>query len=199
MLAVATAALAALGLSGRRRVSQAGLELSSMFVSYRAESQPARAYPEDREIEQAVQDLIGEPSPSLSPTDEKDLRTVAAALAERSSWIASPRPSAPSLPGDLVGDVFALTGISRSALAEALGAAPAEFAPGREEGQLPAELRHKLAALRAAGVALYGGLGAAGVGQWLATGTPTPIAAIAAGRVAEVRAKLDRYMTSPTE
>jgi hypothetical protein len=175
-----------------------------VFVSYRAESSAAPVYPDDREIEQVVEDLInGLPtfeqlSPTLTPGGG-DLQAAAGALAERSSWIVSPRPAAPYLSGDLLKDVLALTGMSRIDLAEALAASVAELAPEREDSQLSIELRHRLAALRAAGLALYGGLGAAGVRQWLTTGTPTPIAAIADGRMEEVRVKLDRYMTSPAE
>jgi hypothetical protein len=86
----------------------------------------------------------------------------------------------PALTGNLIVDVCRLTGTRRVELAEAFGVKERTVYNWQRSGASPGpDVERGLRALRAIAITLFGGLGAKGVGRWLAVGEPSRLLRLA--------------------
>ncbi len=168
-----------------------------VLASYLAGSLPS-TQPTDEEVQHAVEQLI---ESARNPEDEEhsSISEQAAELAEEQSFVEVPRPMPPQLAGALAEDVLLLTHLKPETLAAQLAISPRALSDRLPDTQLSAEERQKLAAVRAAALVLYGGLGRQGVTEWLSSGDNSPLHRIAQGEVKELQQQLDRYSSSPAE
>jgi DNA-binding transcriptional regulator YiaG len=127
---------------------------------------------------------------SASAHTGNGLRQIVSAV----SYVASAKPSPPSLTGDLVQDVRAVTNLTSAELAAVLGTSESEFRRWRSgDGTLPAEAERTLKALRAIASMLVGGLGPSGVRRWLVAEPDAPIDDLRRGQVDEVVRRAEAY------
>lgn len=179
-----------------------GFGIEHGYRSYYAA--PSNRYREGREarLEEVLATLVDAASTVPAVSDRSrpaPVSRAAAEYAEEASWIEVARPLEPVIMGKLTEDVLMLTDVPAADLARRLDVPAAALADRVDDDELDDTSRRRLSAVRAAALAMYGGLGAQGVGVWLISGTPSPLQAIAKDQMDELQRRLDRYASSPAE
>jgi hypothetical protein len=129
-------------------------------------------------------------------TQSGDLTSRAAALAVAAPHVAVAVAPAPRLSGNLAEDVHAVAGLTWAQIADVFKISERAAAGWRTQG-VPGLRRETMEALRAIGVILIGGLGPAGVAEWLGAGSPSRLQRLRAGEVAEVASEAQSYRDAP--
>jgi hypothetical protein len=140
---------------------------------------------------------VSAPGPATEEaTQSGDLASRAAALAVEAPHVAAPAPPVPRLSGNLAEDVHAVAGLTWAQMADVFKISERAAAGWRTQG-VPGLRRETMEALRAIGVILVGGLGPAGVAEWLTAGSPSRLQRLRAGEVAAVAEEAQSYRDTP--
>jgi hypothetical protein len=125
-----------------------------------------------------------------------DLKSLAASLAVQMPHVASPPPRVPRLGGNLAEDVHDVTGLTWSQIGEIFKISERAATGWRVQG-VPRHRQEEMEAMRAIGTILVGGLGPAGVAEWLTAGTRPRLKRLREGEVREVADEAEAYRDTP--
>jgi len=137
------------------------------------------------------------PAPAIEEALQSgNLASRAAALAIEAPHVATTVAPVPRLSGNLADDVHAVAGLTWAQIADIFKISERAAAGWRTQG-VPGLRRETMEALRAIGVILVGGLGPAGVAEWLGAGSPSRLQRLRAGEVAAVAGEAQSYRDAP--
>jgi hypothetical protein len=119
------------------------------------------------------------------------------ALSDEMGGVPVVEPRRVELTGVLARDVLALSGLTASELARAVGRSERAVRHWLAAGENPESVEMALRQLRTIALRLVGGFGPAGVHRWLTAGEPSPLELISRGDAARALADTDRLLDSP--
>jgi hypothetical protein len=142
---------------------------------------------------------VAEPEPAVTAVESREesgLQGRAAALATETPHILSPLPPVPRLSGNLATDVHEICGLTWRQIADVFRISERAVAGWRTQG-VPRHRVETMEALRAIGATLVGGLGPAGVCEWLTGGRPSRLERVRNGEVEKVARDALSYLDTP--